>query len=48
MTLSVQQLPEEAEGRPPDGGLRVETRLACNVLNQMTELGRPESFAINR
>ena len=26
----------------------VESVLACNVLNRMTELGRPESFAINR
>ena len=24
----------------------VEVRLACNMLNQMTELGRPESYAI--
>ncbi|MHC4898441.1 MAG: IS5 family transposase [Planctomycetota bacterium] len=24
----------------------VEARLACNILNQMTELGRPESYAI--
>ena len=26
----------------------VESVLACNVLNRMTELGRPESFAIGR
>ena len=26
----------------------VELVLACNVLNRMTELGRPESFAIDR
>ena len=26
----------------------VESVLACNVLNRMTELGRPESFAIDR
>ena len=26
----------------------VESLLACNVLNRMTELGRPESFAIDR
>ncbi len=24
----------------------VEARLACNMLNRMTELGRPESYAI--
>jgi len=26
----------------------VEARVACNILNQMTELGRPESFAVGR
>jgi len=30
------------------GGRCVEASLACNVLNQMTELGRPESSAISR
>ena len=25
---------------------RVEARIACNILNRMTELGRPESYAI--
>ena len=30
------------------GGQDVESVLACNVLNRMTELGRPESFAIGR
>ncbi len=30
------------------GGRRVEARLACSVLNRMTELGRPESSAISR
>ena len=29
-------------------GQEVESVLACNVLNRMTELGRPESFAIGR
>ena len=29
-------------------GQEVESVLACNVLNRMTELGRPESFAIAR
>ena len=28
------------------GGQAVEALLACNVLNRMTELGRPVSFAI--
>jgi IS5 family transposase len=31
-----------------DHSRQVETCLACNVLNRMTELGRPESFVINR
>ena len=31
-----------------DRGRQAETCLACNVLNRMTELGRPESFAISR
>ena len=31
-----------------DHGREVETCLACNVLNRMTERGRPDSFAINR
>ena len=26
----------------------VETTMACNILNRMTELGRPESIAISR
>ena len=30
------------------GGQAVESRLGCNVLNRMTELGRPRSFAIGR
>ncbi|MCP5044212.1 MAG: IS5 family transposase [bacterium] len=29
-----------------DDGRRVETRIACDVLNRMTRLGRPESVAI--
>ncbi len=24
----------------------IEARVACNILNRMTELGRPESFAV--
>jgi hypothetical protein len=30
------------------GGQVAEALLACNVLNQMTELGRPDSYAIGR
>ena len=30
------------------GGQVVEAALACNVLNRMTELGRPESYSIGR
>ena len=30
------------------GGQVAEALVACNVLNQMTELGRPESYAIGR
>jgi hypothetical protein len=30
------------------GGRSVEARLACDVLNQMTALGRPESSAVSR
>ena len=30
------------------GGRVAESVLACNVLNQMTELGRPESYSIGR
>ncbi len=30
------------------GGQRAEARLACTVLNQMTELGRPASYSIGR
>ena len=30
------------------GGRQTETRLACNVLNRMTELGRPASYSIGR
>ena len=31
--------------RAPAGQV-VEARVACNILNEMTELGRPESFAV--
>jgi hypothetical protein len=27
-------------------GRKIETRIACNVLNRMAQLGRPESVAI--
>ena len=30
------------------GGRVAETGVACNVLNQMTELGRPEAYSIGR
>ena len=30
------------------GGRQTETLLACNVLNRMTELGRPASYSIGR
>jgi len=30
------------------GGRQIETLLACNVLNRMTELGRPASYSIGR
>ena len=30
------------------GGRQTETRRACNVLNRMTELGRPASYSIGR
>jgi hypothetical protein len=30
------------------GGRVTEATIACNVLNQMTELGRPESYSIGR
>ena len=30
------------------GGQVVEASLACQVLNRMTELGRPESYSIGR
>ena len=30
------------------GGRATETVLACNILNQMTELGRPESYRLGR
>ena len=30
------------------GGRQTEARLACNVLNRMAELGRPESYSIGR
>ena len=30
------------------GGRTVEALLACNVLNRMTQLGQPKSFAIGR
>ena len=30
------------------GGRVAESVVACNVLNQMTELGRPESYRIGR
>ena len=31
-----------------DGGRSVKACLACRVLNRMSELGRPQSFAISR
>ena len=34
--------PRSAEGR------QAEAALACNILNQMMDLGRPESHAIDR
>ncbi len=40
-------LGDRLRARSP-GGQVVESELACNVLNRMTELGRPESFAIGR
>jgi hypothetical protein len=30
------------------GGQSAEVLVACNVLNQMTDLGRPASYAIGR
>ncbi len=30
------------------GGQVAEALVACNVLNQMTDLGRPDSYAIGR
>jgi hypothetical protein len=30
------------------GGQVTETLVACNILNQMTDLGRPDSYAIGR
>ncbi len=30
------------------GGRTVEALLACNVLNTMTDMGRPDSYAISR
>ena len=38
---------EVLRARTP-GGQAGETLLACNALNQMTELGRPESYSIGR
>ena len=38
---------EALRARGP-GGQAAETLLACNVLNQMTELGRPQSYSIGR
>ena len=38
---------EALRARSP-GGQAAETFLACNVLNQMTELGRPQSYSIGR
>ena len=38
---------EALRARSP-GGQAAETLLACNVLNQMTELGRPQSYRIGR
>ena len=35
-------------GRRRARSKRAEARLACNVLNQMTELGRPASYSIGR
>jgi hypothetical protein len=30
------------------GGQVAEASVACNVLNQMTDMGRPDSYAIGR
>ncbi len=38
---------EALRARTP-GGQEAEAVLACNVLNRMTELGRPESCSIGR
>ena len=38
---------EALRARSP-GGQVVEATLACNVLNRMTELGRPESYSVGR
>ncbi len=39
--------PEALEAwRPAPCGRRVEVRIACDVLNRMTELGKPQSVAI--
>ena len=38
---------EALRARSP-GGQEAETLLSCNVLNQMTELGRPNSYSIGR
>lgn len=38
---------EALRARSP-GGQAAETLLACNVLNQMTKLGRPQSYSIGR
>ena len=35
-------------GRSLEGGRVTETVVACTVLNQMTERGRPQSYSIGR
>ncbi len=40
-------LGEGLHARTP-GGQTVEVQLACNILNRMTELGKPESYGIGR
>jgi hypothetical protein len=40
-------LGEALHARTP-GGRTVAVQLACNILNRMTELGRPESYGIGR
>jgi IS5 family transposase len=38
---------EALRARSP-GGQRAETRIACAILNRMTDLGRPRSYAVGR